>query len=463
MIKTIVKYILTFLITMLILIALLFLSSLIPSKYLQENIKASSEILIGEGERIVIDAPLGKASLFYFTDALMINTAYSIDSNHPYKSMMLDRKNYIPGQTLNEHEEIEKHVGTSPNYVDKNENTFQVAELYGLMHDDKIVDSYEYSRYWHGYLIFLRPLLAIMDLGGIRLLLLLLTVVLCISLLFLIIKKLNLVTAIIYIVSFVMLNIFIICNSMNEITTFLITLIAMMVILLKNGKFKNPATVFLCIGICTSFFDLLTTPLVTLGFTLPLYVLQNLKDNNKKLYIDCIKICVAWAVGYGLCWALKWIITDITLNKHILKDAINQILYRTGDSQAIDYAKVIILNINQMGSKAIIVTIILLAIYAIIGLVRELYLEKSKFVKPTKIEFLKVLIFIIIAIFPFAWYFLIKNHSYIHCFFTNRILFMTILNIQIALTLYMGLQDNLLKKELPEKADSKISTEKNEV
>ena len=40
MIKTIVKYILTFLITMLILIALLFLSSLIPSKYLQENIKA---------------------------------------------------------------------------------------------------------------------------------------------------------------------------------------------------------------------------------------------------------------------------------------------------------------------------------------------------------------------------------------------------------------------------------------
>ena len=106
MIKAIVKYILTFLITMLILIALLFLSSLIPSKYLQENVKASSEILIGEGERIVIDAPLGKASLFYFTDALMINTAYSIDSNHPYKSMMLDRKNYIPGQTLNEHEEI---------------------------------------------------------------------------------------------------------------------------------------------------------------------------------------------------------------------------------------------------------------------------------------------------------------------------------------------------------------------
>ena len=65
MIKTIVN-IFYILITMLILIALLFLSSLIPSKYLQENIKASSEILIGEGERIVIDAPLGKASLFYF-------------------------------------------------------------------------------------------------------------------------------------------------------------------------------------------------------------------------------------------------------------------------------------------------------------------------------------------------------------------------------------------------------------
>ena len=448
MLKTFLKYVLTFIITMIILIGLLFLSSLIPSKNLENNVRKSSEFLTQYGEEQEIEFPFRTERLFYFTDALMLNTAYSIDSNHPYESMMLDRKNYIPGQTQNFHEEIQKHIGTSPNYTDEYGNTYQVSELYGLMHGENIVDSYEYTRYWHGYLIFLRPLLSIMSIEGIRNLLFVLTIILSLIALFLIIKKLNFITAIIYLLSFLAINLYVICNSMNEITTFIIAQIAMIFLLLKNGKFKNSASVFLVIGMCTSFFDLLTTPLVTLGLTLPIYVLLNIKEENKKLYLDCIKICVAWVVGYGLFWALKWLITDITLGKHILSDAINQALYRAGDVVGAGIFDIFKLNLNKLGNSIIEYLFILLAIYAIIGVLKEIYLKKHKKQQTEKIQILKVLIFVIIAILPFIWYAVLKNHSYVHSFFVYRILIITILNIQIAFTLFMGLQDNLLKEKV---------------
>ena len=448
MLKTFLKYVLTFIITMIILIGLLFLSSLIPSKNLENNVRKSSEFLAQYGEEQEIEFPFRTERLFYFTDALMLNTAYSIDSNHPYESMMLDRKNYIPGQTQNFHEEIQKHIGTSPNYTDEYGNTYQVSELYGLMHGENIVDSYEYTRYWHGYLIFLRPLLSIMSIEGIRNLLFVLTIILSLIALFLIIKKLNFITAIIYLLSFLAINLYVICNSMNEITTFIIAQIAMIFLLLKNGKFKNSASVFLVIGMCTSFFDLLTTPLVTLGLTLPIYVLLNIKEGNKKLYLDCIKICVAWVVGYGLFWALKWLITDITLGKHILSDAINQALYRAGDVVGAGIFDIFKLNLNKLGNSIIEYLFILLAIYAIIGVLKEIYLKKHKKQQTEKIQILKVLIFVIIAILPFIWYAVLKNHSYVHSFFVYRILIITILNIQIAFTLFMGLQDNLLKEKV---------------
>ena len=454
MLKTVLKYVFIFIVTMIILVGLLFLSSLIPSSSLQQNIKESSEFLNNYGEKEQIKALGKEETLFLFTDAIMLNIAYSIDSTHPYEAMLLDRKNYIPGQMQNFHGEIEKHIGTSPNYTDEYGNTFQVAELYGLMHGENIVDSYEYTRYWHGYLIFLRPLLTIISIEGIRNLLFVLTIVLSLVALFLIVKRLNLITAIIYLLSFLAINLYVICNSMNEITTFIIALIAVIFLLLKRGKFKNPASVFLVIGMCTSFFDLLTTPLVTLGLTLPIYVLLNLKDSNKKLYIDCIKICVAWAIGYGLCWALKWIITDITLGKHILADAISQALYRTGDIIGAGLFDIFKVNLGRLGNYIIRGLFIVLAIYAVIGAVKEIYLKKRKKQQTEKVEILKALIFVIIAIFPFIWYAVLKNHSYVHSFFVYRILIITILNVQIAFTLFMGLQDNLLKEkvqEIPEK------------
>ena len=87
MLKTVLKYVFIFIVTMIILVGLLFLSSLIPSSSLQQNIKESSEFLNNYGEKEQIKALGKEETLFLFTDAIMLNIAYSIDSTYPYEAM----------------------------------------------------------------------------------------------------------------------------------------------------------------------------------------------------------------------------------------------------------------------------------------------------------------------------------------------------------------------------------------
>lgn len=96
---TITKYMLIFVILICIYLVFLTITGLIPSSVLEDNVRESSETLEQDGEKIIYDLGYKKESIFTFTDALMINTAYSVDSNQPFQSVILARKNYIPGQT----------------------------------------------------------------------------------------------------------------------------------------------------------------------------------------------------------------------------------------------------------------------------------------------------------------------------------------------------------------------------
>lgn len=160
-IKIILKYILIFIVLICLYVAMMVLSSIIPSSAIKENVTKSSEYLKQYGEKEIVDLKYKKEEIFLFTDALMLNTAYSIDSENPIESALLARKNYIPGQTQTISKDREKNLGASKIHTDKNGNIFQVDELYGLMHEENITESFEYARYWHGYLILLRPLLLV--------------------------------------------------------------------------------------------------------------------------------------------------------------------------------------------------------------------------------------------------------------------------------------------------------------
>lgn len=332
--KDILRYILIFIILIGIYVAILTLISLIPSSMLEENVHSSSETLVQEGEKVTFNLKYKEENIFTFTDALMINTAYSVDSAHPIDSFMLARKNYIPGQTKEVYPDGQYNLGANKKYINQNNgDLYQTKELYGLMHGDNIEDSYEYARYWHGYLAVLRPLLLLFDYSGIRIVLFLATAICVVSLVALICKKINILSGIIYGIGLLSISIFIVSKSINEILIFLVAFIASIILLLRYSKMKHTGIFFFIVGSVSSFIDLLTAPLVTLGFTAITYFLLMQKEEEKasikKYILEILKIGIAWVLGYGITWASKWIIVELVYGRPIISQAITQAFFRS--------------------------------------------------------------------------------------------------------------------------------------
>ena len=215
--KSILKYIVTFIVLIVLFFGMMTVCSLIPSSALKDNVKKTSEVFNEEGEKKKLYILGKEENIFIFTDALMVNTAYSIDSEHPIQSFLLARKNYIPGQTTVENEDMQYHIGASEKYKNEVGGVFQAAELYGLMHGEDITESFEYARYWHGYLVFLRPLLSIMSIKGLRILNFVVVGICLLTIFLLIRKKCGFRAAVLFVLPLLLINVFVLCTGLSDI------------------------------------------------------------------------------------------------------------------------------------------------------------------------------------------------------------------------------------------------------
>lgn len=94
--KKALKYTAVFIGLIIVYMLLLVLTSLIPNHAIKTNVEKSADELLALGEKTHLEY-LGKTvTLFNFTDALMINTAYSIEPDKPLYTSMIARRNYIP-------------------------------------------------------------------------------------------------------------------------------------------------------------------------------------------------------------------------------------------------------------------------------------------------------------------------------------------------------------------------------
>ncbi len=425
----IVKYTLVFIILICVYLASLICSSIIPTKWIESNSKKSSEeIITYGGEKEIVRIGNKYVIAFLFTDALMLNTAYSIDTSTPLESPMLARKNYIPGQTQRVFMDLNGNLGASENYKADNGDIYQVPEFYGLMHGENIADSFEYARYWHGYLIFLRPLLVIMDYQGIRILMQVITIILMIVMLGLIAKKINWQIAVMFLIGFLSIDIFIAARAFNAICVFIIAIVSTIFILLKKDSEKNIAINFFVIGSVTSFIDLLTTPLVTLGIPIIVYLLLIQKNgkNLKECLIELVKICLMWGIGYGLTWATKWILVQLMYNRPIIQNALTQAQVRIVTNKT-TFLNMMINIGNFLSYEVIFANIMIMISYAIIMLVKNRNKELN-----IKNNIVQSIPYLIVAMMPLAWYAVLKQHSMIHRFFTYRALVITIITLMVS-------------------------------
>ena len=414
--KRFLKYFLTLIILIIVFMGILIFACSFPSSLIRENVASSSKTLNKEGNRksCLIFSKFQIQEFDNYSDSLMINTAYSIDSKTPLYSAFTAKKDYIPNVTKKILEDKVGELKSSSKYDKHNE----VAELEDTVNGIG-EESFEYAKYWHGYLTILRPLLLIFDYQQIRILLIIVLSLLAIMVTTSIAEKKNKTIASLYFLSLFSIEYFYIGLSLINSISFLIMMISSLILVKRFEKIKDFGLFFFIIGICCGFFCLLDTPLITLCGPLILYFIFKNGD-RKSDFKEFLKISLLWILGYGLIWGSKWILMDILYNRDLVKIAMEQVLYR---SLGNDFSPLFAICINLILMILPIMYVIIILFYMLIRYNKNINKENFKNGK----------IFFIIGLIPIFWYCILPNHSVNHFFFTYRLLFVTMLGNMLGL------------------------------
>jgi hypothetical protein len=379
-------------------LVVLFIASLtvvcfIPS-FLQKNqIAKSIQTFQKEGAYPSVGVPWRLIILDNYTDALMVNTAYSVDSRDPVRAALTNVRYESIVDNANQ------ITGLENNY--KQQNIQQVG----------------YERYWHGYLVFLRPLLVLFPYSVIRVLLSIVLYGAFCWFMYVSWKKLGKKVSFALLMSFIAVDFFFIGQSMQFAGVFLVGIIGSIYLMKTYKPSTNLYSYFFLIGGLTSFFDLLTAPLVSLGILL--IIAMSLKKSNIK---HIIFFGVSWAVGYLVLWFTKWLIVEMFFIPNAISIAFDQIVNRTVNQADANFSHIRAVSLNfwqLVGYDKRNKFIVLFSAIAFVLILAKYFTFKN-------INKERILGLIIIAIIPYMWYFIVANHSYLHVWYTYRDQFMSV-------------------------------------
>ena len=287
----------------------------------------------------------------------------------------------------------------------------------------------QYGRYWHGYLVWLKPLLFLFPASTVQLIIGFLDLFLLVFVCAQIKEKVGNMDMIILFISLMIINPLVIGLSFQLSSIYIITMVSLLILCNKNGWIiagDNFIFFFEGIGIAVAFFDLLTYPLTSWGIPVAIMLILNKKNRYNAVRITLVSF-VSWMMGYALMWTCKWITADVFCDSGMIKEAIGQLFLRSSHSNQMTGQRLSVLKTWYNNICAIFKWpyILLFLCFVVI-----LIIERSRYDKRERLEnngYVQIIIsFIIIAIMPFAWMAFTVNHSYIHCFFVYRILSVTV-------------------------------------
>ena len=205
------------------------------------------------------------------------------------------------------------------------------VELYAR-YPDEYFELGEYPRYWNGIVIFYKLLLLFFTIPDIRMINMFLQISLLIIVIYLMTKK-NMER---YIVHFATTILFInpvtMLMSVKYAAEYVPMLLSIIVILLFGEKIQKVDggfnTFFAISGCITSFFCMLSFPAIVLG--IPLFFLVWINE-EKNITRTVVEKSFFWTIGYGVTWALKWIICTLFTSYNLLENAFNQMSYYEGE------------------------------------------------------------------------------------------------------------------------------------
>jgi hypothetical protein len=280
----------------------------------------------------------------------------------------------------------------------------------------------DYARYWHGYLVILKPLFLLFDYADLRVINLVLESLL-VLLIFTSLGKLGFTKeSFAYIIALLFIMPIVIPLSIQFSVIFYIANIATLILLKKYANIKasrNIVLYFQLVGMSTSFFDFLTYPIATLGMPVIVMLLMEGASSDIKSMVmkirDIIICSISWGFGYVSMWFGKWVLSTLILGDNIIADAFKQITMRSAhvtEGEQIGIIDTWRRNVEFYFEKPYMIIILLSVILGILILVKNV-----KYIKPIM---LNIIPFIVTSLMPFAWYAVATQHSYEHHWFTFR-------------------------------------------
>lgn len=411
--KRIFLYILIFVIMILMFSISMIASYAIPNNKIQFHVKESVNVILQDNKEPFFKNFVKNDILDLSTDELILNTAMN-------KSK----------------ERILVKAFENSRYVTESEN--EAESLNEAVCNDNIYSNREYARYWHGIQVIIRPLLLVLNYEEIRYLFMIIMFILLFITSIQIQKNLSLVHSITFVFCNLVIGFFIIPASLQYVSIFAIMLISVSLInfLYEKDKEYLYPYLFFIIGGLTTFFDLLTTPLLTLGIPLIYAILLKAKKEETvgQVIRDIVKFSILWGISYVTIFFSKWLIASFILHRDVVTDAINQILFRTNGSEQYPVTRIgaLKVNIDVLFSNVLQKMFIGIAILWIVILSK-----KRKKLKECKM----IIPLVILAIYPYIWYIIFAGHSKIHAFFTFRLQLISLIAI-----LYSMIECTDLKK-----------------
>lgn len=380
----------------------------LPIKNIRKNVSASTFTHLQEGEVYPISRKFPGSRIDNFTASLMLNTAAFLGRNSIFYDALTNPRTDYGGHN-------------------------QVSNLFLTAQNESLANAHiiNHPRYWHGYLVFLKPLLLFFDIQNLRIINFVTQNILLLLVIFLLYRHTNFKYTLSFFLAVVYMNPIAMGLSLSYCGIYYIMLISMLYILI-TPPLKQDWKLFLWIGIATSFIDMLTAPLITLAFPLILYISLK-KTNFQTAFTAAVRTTICWSIGYLGMWFLKWAIATLMTDDNIIKDGLSNILYRTAGN---GYQETGIRNFTPLNAIKINLrqldynNSILIALLYFLLITLNCFIKKCTFIKDKR-----ALLLLLISLSPFLWYSVAVNHSIIHPLMSYRELCITIFALTTALTL----------------------------
>lgn len=337
----------------------------------------------------------------------------------------------IEGKNVYEHAMWVYHTDIEPEFWDPEES----LRAYFNADNDKTMHLHEYSRYWHGYLVYLKPLLLLFSWEQIVWLGIILQIGLMLCVTALAVKKKRTRVAVMAGIGFLFMKPILVLVSLTMSVCWVICLLTLLIMLAYHEKIKGKnyyPELFLVAGIVTAYFDFLTYPVVTLGIPLCAYFLMEKQEKLVTGIRSAVEYSIYWGIGYVGMWASKWVLADLTLHTGTIKDAVWSIIGRTeaigGRPRLNGGWYVIGLNLQeypQLFTYVAILLVLFVTALLVISILKSRGEMKLKSLVPYGIIFC----------IPFVWIIVVQHHSALHARFTFRII-----GIAVAAIACMGIE-----------------------